>query len=238
MATYSDKLQESFETKLKIFLFTKAFDGHILSYIEQDIDLIREEFNNFTLTKEIADVYSTQYHQFESDKEITLNDKKTISSRLVENLMDTTKYIISTANLKEYLGDIYDRLKKDYRLNSNIIISPEEFKELVATTQCAYCGITIGQISKLGKSAQLHNKRSETRGYTLEIDRKEPNLEYTKENCCMSCYWCNNAKTDEFNVKEFKEIARGINAIWNQRMRNANINENVYFPEEFDVWKN
>ena len=232
MAIYSDKLQDSFHTKLKVFLFTKAFDGHILTYIQDakdNIDLIREGFNNFVLTKETADVYSGQYYQFESDKEIVLNDKKLKSSTLVENLMDKTKYIISTANLKEYLGDIYDRLKKDYALNSSVI-TPEEFKELVEDTKCSYCGISTEQIAQLGEKAQLHNKRSETRGYTLEIDRKEPNLEYTKDNCCMSCYWCNNAKTDEFSVKEFKEIARGINAVWNERMQKAKINEHIDFP--------
>jgi len=48
----------------------------------------------------------------------------------------------------------------------------------------------------------------------------------------MSCYWCNNAKTDEFFVDEFKEIARGINYAWQKRLGN----EIVVFPEKSDIW--
>ena len=40
----------------------------------------------------------------------------------------------------------------------------------------------------------------------MEIDRKKPNLEYTKENCVRCCYWCNSAKTDEFDDVEFESI--------------------------------
>ena len=52
----------------------------------------------------------------------------------------------------------------------------------------------------------------------MEIDRKEPNLEYTKENCVWCCYWCNNAKTDEFKYKEFKKVGAVIETIWNDRL--------------------
>jgi hypothetical protein len=130
--------------------------------------------------------------------------------------MDKTKYIISTTNLKYYLQELYDVLNKDYKNNSDFI-SKSDFDKLLNGDNCEYCGISTMQIKLLGDNAQLHNKRSEIRGYTLEIDRKEPNLEYTKDNCFMSCYLCNNAKTDEFTVLEFKEIAQGINNIWRQR---------------------
>jgi 5-methylcytosine-specific restriction endonuclease McrA len=48
------------------------------------------------------------------------------------------------------------------------------------------------------------------RGWNFEIDRKKPNLEYTTENCVAACYWCNNAKTDEFDDVEFKPIGELI----------------------------
>jgi hypothetical protein len=76
----------------------------------------------------------------------------------------------------------------------------------------------------------LLNKH-ETRGYSFEIDRKEPNLEYSTENCLMSCFWCNNAKTDEFNEKEFKIIAASIEEVWEKRLSNIkwkNSEENLY----------
>jgi hypothetical protein len=35
----------------------------------------------------------------------------------------------------------------------------------------------------------------------------------------MCCYWCNNAKTDEFTPTEFKFIGQMIGNIWNTRLR-------------------
>jgi len=237
MATYRDKLNDSFVTKLKIFLFTKAFEKNIIDYIKESKEKIRKEFKEFEITSTIANVYSAQYYQYDKNVEIVLSSKKIKKSTdLIKNLMDGTKYIISTPNLKYYLDDIYDELKKDYEKDGNFM-SKNDFEFLLNNEYCSYCGISKEQIQLLGKNAQLNNKRSETRGYTLEIDRKEPNLEYTKENCCMSCYWCNNAKTDEFLPSEFKEIARGINKAWNQRLKASGSTETIYFPENSDVWK-
>jgi len=236
MATYTDKQNDSFVTKLKIFLFTKAFKQSILEYLQKDKSIIREEFKNFKLTHDIAQVYSSQYYQYDDDKNILLNDENIEKSHIiVANLMDKTKYIISTTNLKYYLKDLYDDLKEDYKKTGDFILKGD-FDKLLSDENCEYCGISIMQIKLLGDSAQLNNKRSETRGFTLEIDRKQPNLEYTKENCCMSCYWCNNAKTDEFLPDEFKEIARGINTVWNNRLEKSGSSEKIIFPENSDVW--
>jgi len=60
-------------------------------------------------------------------------------------------------------------------------------------------------------------KKSE-RGWNLEIDRKNSNYEYTKDNCVMCCYWCNNAKTDEFTYPEFKEIGLAFKQVWDKRL--------------------
>lgn len=180
-------------------------------------------------------MYSSQYYQFDDNRDIKLKNRQLKSKDIVQNLMDNQKYIISSANLKNYLADKYDKLKQDYK-NNSAVITQDDFNKLIQNVICEYCGISKEKIKILGDNAQLNNKRSETRGYTLEVDRKEPNLEYTKENCCMSCYWCNNAKTDEFNVSEFKEIARGINIVWNQRMRKSGIRETICFPESSKIW--
>ena len=55
---------------------------------------------------------------------------------------------------------------------------------------------------------------------SMEIDRKNSNKEYTADNIVLCCYWCNNAKSDEFTFDEFKKyIAPGINQTWNDRLR-------------------
>ncbi|WP_170020340.1 hypothetical protein [Campylobacter sp. RM16190] len=102
--------------------------------------------------------------------------------------------------------------------------------------KCCYCGITEKQLELLGKKEQLKTKRITTRGYTLEVDRKLPNLEYSDKNCCMACYWCNNAKTDEFSPSEFKEIARGINKVWNERLKAIGERE-IEFDEKSTIWQ-
>lgn len=230
MATYSGKKEDSFFTKLQMFLFTKAFDGHIASYIQKNKQQdIKQEFIEFKLDNEIVELYCSQYYQFETDIEIILNGKKSEIKKIIENLSSRDGYLLSRKKLKPFLKELYDVLLNDYGF-----ISEEDFKNIIKSDSCTYCGISKERIAQLGISAKLRNKRSETRGYELEIDRKNPNLEYTKDNCCMSCYWCNNAKTDEFTVAEFKEIARGINRAWNSRLNEAGL-ESVSLPGNADV---
>lgn len=48
----------------------------------------------------------------------------------------------------------------------------------------------------------------------LEIDRKnskKPSQEgYERRNCALACYPCNNAKSNVFSEREFKEIGKTI----------------------------
>ena len=84
--------------------------------------------------------------------------------------------------------------------------------------KCFYCGITEEEIKNLLDNGKLITKRIKTRGRKLELDRKEPNLSYDNiNNLVFSCYWCNNAKTDEFTTNEFKEVGQVFKKIWEKR---------------------
>lgn len=86
--------------------------------------------------------------------------------------------------------------------------------------RCYYCGIAEEEIGLLLKKGKIFTKRLKTRGRRLELDRKEPNKPYDDlKNLVLCCYWCNNAKTDEFTVMEFKEIGKSIHKIWKARLR-------------------
>ena len=61
--------------------------------------------------------------------------------------------------------------------------------------------------------------------------------DYKLDNVVLACYWCNNAKTDEFSPNEFKEIARGINEVWKRRLAIRNNQEHLVFPENSSIWK-
>ncbi len=71
---------------------------------------------------------------------------------------------------------------------------------------CDFCDMTEGEIASLIEKDEIKTKRLSTRGRTMEIDRLEANKGYEKGNIVKCCYWCNNAKTDEFSAEEFKPI--------------------------------
>lgn len=89
----------------------------------------------------------------------------------------------------------------------------EKFEEKFFGTKercCAYCGIQESNLDKLQTIRAGRGKR-------LEYDRIDSSKDYELDNIVLACYWCNNAKTDTFSAKEFQEIARGINAVWESR---------------------
>lgn len=236
--TYNSKMEDSLITKIQLFLFNKAFEQNFKInnyFIEKNIEDIKKDFNEFKITNNLANLYSSKYFQLEEDSEITYNNKTKRIMEIVSKLMLNKQYMLSKTNLKEH-RDIFEALKEVYREEFNKIFPKDEFDNLLKKNECSYCGITIKAIEELGKKGKLNNKRSDTRGYSLEIDRKLPNLEYSSENCCMSCYWCNNAKTDEFSPKEFKPIAKGINEMWNIRLTQIHHKNHVSFPEN-NIWQ-
>ncbi len=114
-------------------------------------------------------------------------------------------------------------------------LSWKKFVTMLIKNNCAYCGISMQNIHQLAANKKLFTKRG--RGYSMEVDQLDPYMHYESDNCEASCYWCNNAKTDEFLPSEFKEIARGINKTWNQRLKKADSSETICFPENSDIWK-
>lgn len=99
-----------------------------------------------------------------------------------------------------------------------------DFKTWYESTErkCHYCKITEEEISELISKGLIQTKRLVTRGRKLEIERVLPNNPYDDlNNLVFCCYWCNNAKTDEFSADEFKYIGQLIGNIWNNRLRTA-----------------
>lgn len=99
-------------------------------------------------------------------------------------------------------------------------ISPTAFNALLTLepAACAYCQITKSQFDTLRQAGQLHTKRLRTRGTSFEIDCRRPELGYTEGNLALCCYWCNNAKTDEFSDAEFQPVADALALVWRRRL--------------------
>jgi hypothetical protein len=100
-------------------------------------------------------------------------------------------------------------------------ISEADFQNLFpseAELACAYCHVTEREFQRLIRAGQMQTKRLRTRGTAFEIDCREPRLGYTTGNLALCCYWCNNAKSDEFSVEEFQPVAEALGQVWRQRL--------------------
>ena len=98
------------------------------------------------------------------------------------------------------------------------------FSEWLTTINrsCFYCQITEEDIDLLIRHNLIVTKRLKTRGRKLEIERREPNAAYDElDNLVFCCYWCNNAKTDEFTEAEFRPIGEVMRNIWDERLHRA-----------------
>jgi len=90
----------------------------------------------------------------------------------------------------------------------NNFLSKEEFYNWfkVQPRACSYCGITEEKLEVIFNfdHGSLYTKRG--RGRVLEIDRidsSENANDYSKTNCALSCYLCNNNKSDLITKDEF-----------------------------------
>jgi 5-methylcytosine-specific restriction endonuclease McrA len=199
---YKSKAADSFKTKLDLFFFEMAVKNEDI--YEGLINI--ERFRNFRISKEIKELYINVYWQIDDVNSIIYNDftAKDIYYKIKDWSISYKTQVLS--------------LKQDYIKNSFPTIFPmDSFEELCKGTSCYYCKITKEKIDELIQKKRLFKKHI-TRGWTLEIDRKRPNEEYTPENSVLCCYWCNNAKTDEFCDREFLIIGTAIEQIWNARL--------------------
>lgn len=180
-------------------------------------------------------------------KEIPLADDEKLNR--IKNEIDQAKKNYSQSDWKRLLDRSYDKYKKyknqdankdDYRKDFENKLPLNNFKNKFFDENirlCVYCGIKEEQLSKICKQSKRAG-----RGARLEYDRISDYNDYEIDNVVLACYWCNNAKTDEYSPNEFKEIARGINKIWNHRLslckQSTPDSENVEFPEYSGIWKN
>ncbi len=193
---YESKSKDSFKSRLRFYLYycvIKNLEVNEDEFIRFDIDT--PEAEQYVLE------YTSIYHQEERSYVIAGKCLNTIYSEI------KAKEQVSLLNWRRYHDDVF--VKK---------FTVDEFNELVkATKKCDYCGITLDQINTLVIQRKLFKKNE--RGFSLELDRKWPNREYSRENCVMACYWCNNAKTDEFTHEEFKPIGEAIGQALRARLK-------------------
>lgn len=85
--------------------------------------------------------------------------------------------------------------------------------------KCEFCGTKESDFIKLLEGEFIKTKRLATRGKNLEVDRFSPEKGYVNGNIVLACYWCNNAKTDEFEGDEFRPIGELIGKALRARLK-------------------
>lgn len=193
---YNAKREASFKTKLKMYLFFRAVYTEKISF---------EDFK----CSDVVEVYTSKFCQYLDDEEIKVEDN---------TLMRVGDIYNSIEDVREELGPEMGAWKKKYKENFENILSLSQFESILQREKCCYCGITEEEIDKLIDVNQLFKKVN--RGFKLEIERYDSNIEYSFDNVDLACYWCNNSKTDEFTKEEFMPIGKEIAKVWKQRLSN------------------
>lgn len=114
---------------------------------------------------------------------------------------------------------LYDWYKSKVKKKKSDFESYEDFKGWYNSQSkvCYYCGLTEEESQMIIHKGFLISKRfpingifklGTNRGYWLEVDKKDPRQNYSKDNCELSCYFCNNDKSDVFNVHQYQEFKK------------------------------
>lgn len=127
-------------------------------------------------------------------------------------MVEWVKYTKEQKTASDKYSSIKSRVKKKPGYNLEDFWTREDFIDwyIGIEKRCCYCNSTESEIENFYNKTL--SKRNGTRGRRLEIERKK-DTEYTRENCLLSCYWCNNAKSDVFTFDEFKGIGKAIGNI-------------------------
>jgi len=77
---------------------------------------------------------------------------------------------------------------------------------------CFYCGIKEEELQEVVLTSKLTSNRfplngktgqGRGRGIWLEVDRLNPKENYSRNNCVLCCYFCNNDKSDVFDSASY-----------------------------------
>jgi hypothetical protein len=89
---------------------------------------------------------------------------------------------------------------------------------------CHYCKTSILSIRELLNTEKIKGRKikgDRWRGPNFELDRKNPNGLYSEENCVLSCYYCNNDKSNTFSYETYADIIGPTRKqVWEQLLNN------------------
>lgn len=206
---YKDLQSRIFDFYFDLFLYGELKDGSR----DDSIKINKVELDKFTkfLEKPLSEINE-------------LRENYIFEHSSTQSIKDLDKLFLGfngwqKINEKRII-ELFENFVVNLNLNEDVFLMV--FGEDSSDRKCSYCGITEKRIDKLITGNKFKTKRLWQRGRSMEIDRKDPLKTYEKENITLCCYWCNNAKTDEFSEGEFQEIGKQFKKIWNARIREYN----------------
>lgn len=198
---------------------------------------IIQTHDRYTVIK-IKEFHEAGKFVVDANLEIRMGEEDTNISREVF-YFDDSIYKIKSINETIY------GIKQRVNSKENFIVNEDAIKKLFEKNPesiCQYCGISQELINKINEFLIKNNKSPygltiRARGQKLEVDQINPKEGYVEGNIALCCYWCNNAKTDTFSLKEFKSIAKGINIAWNEKLKEISSHDSICFPENSKIWE-
>ncbi|NPV00452.1 MAG: hypothetical protein HPY53_03620 [Brevinematales bacterium] len=225
MANYNSLMIREYKSKFRFFKFYKYFtEGELkdstfindFSAFLNNFDNIKEELINTYKRCSILAKDESILNIYEGKRDLKLLKQK---SDFNINALDFWNRVNDFGNKRfDTLTQINNTLYKIFKEYFEKLITIDEFEEICKPDACYYCGITRKNLDSLLDSFLIFKDMwKQGKGWNFEVDRT--NYEYKKGEIVLCCYWCNNAKTDEFSAEEFKEfIAPGIRKSWNERL--------------------
>ena len=128
--------------------------------------------------------------------------------------MKKNSHLLRLAEKEEFLKNEKLRIGKLYSTKHRKgFSSKDEFVKWFENTiksqnfKCYYCDTSIFDIRSLIDQKKLKTRKTgySRRGPIFEIDRKINSNGYTKENCVLSCYYCNNDKSYILDSEDYKK---------------------------------
>ena len=125
--------------------------------------------------------------------------------------MDKLNYVERTENdIRRYFSNKKSFCKKN---NIDVLFDSKSFVQwyMSIDKKCNYCYLKeIEQFTIINngilKSKRFFVEKNGNRGKYLEVDRRDPNGPYSIDNCVLSCYFCNNDKSDVFNESQYYDL--------------------------------
>ena len=106
---------------------------------------------------------------------------------------------------------IYNELKNKRGHKDKIFeLTFEEFLEIIKSRECHYCNDEISYHEHTRDWGKLNSRAH-------QLDRKNNDLGYTKENVVTCCWECNRLKSDRFTYEEFLQLSPILKKIQSER---------------------